>query len=114
MFFGNKSDSSSVPCDMELFTIFDTKSGSYRDPVLAPNSGVLMRDLHASFRKFPDDQYFTNAEDFQLFKVGEFTRKTGTLVGCPPVHIANLHDVKHAFLKIAQFDQNPPRALSPT
>lgn len=83
--------------DGEFFTVFDTKSQSYTEPFPAPNSAVLMRDFTTAFRH-PDapqkNRYFQNAEDFQIFKCGKFSLKTGLIESQQLEHVANCHDLK--------------------
>lgn len=84
--------------DFEYFTIFDSKVAAYRPPMLAINRHDMLRQLDGLFRD-PNEQrnqLVTNAEDFSLFKIGSFSKKTGTIVGCNPEHIANLHDIRAA------------------
>lgn len=85
--------------DMQYFTIYDTKAGAYRDPILTLNKLVILRELHnMMLKKDPENQLFSNAEDFQVFKIGDYYRKTGTIESCNPEHICNLHEVKASAL----------------
>lgn len=91
--FGKKDGESSG----EFFTVFDSKTGSYREPFPAPNSAVLMRDFQNAFRR-PDaaekNVYYQNAEDFSIFRCGSFDLKTGLIKSCNLEHVANCHDIK--------------------
>lgn len=94
--FGNKNEKQP---DLEFFTVFDSKSKSYAEPFPAPNKEVLMRDFMNAFKKAAQDEksnnkYYTNAEDFSLFKVGTFDFKTGTLEATKMEHVVNLHDLR--------------------
>lgn len=85
---------------IEFFTVYDTKANTYRDPLPAMNQVELLRSYETFFRK-PENQYdpqYTNAEDFQIFKIGQYTRKTGLLEGHRPIHIASLHEIKAVVL----------------
>lgn len=87
------------PADLHFFNIFDTKVGCYqREPMLAINDHDMLRQLDGLMRDPSQEknQYVTNAEDFQLFQVGSYWKKTSTLQGCEPRHIANLHEIKAA------------------
>lgn len=97
--------------DLELYTVFDSKSGSYDIPAFSLNRHVLTRDV-INMLKDPQqakNKYLTNAEDFAIFKIGEFSKKTGKLESHNPEHIANMHELR----MVAQRDQ-APGALSPT
>lgn len=90
--FGNKSKDA----DYEYFTIYDSKTQSYRMPMPAINAHDMLRQIDGLFRdpQQAQNQLITNAEDFSLFKCGEYTQKTGELVGTKLEHIANLHDIR--------------------
>lgn len=98
--------------DLELFSVYDTKVASYKEPFVAPNSAVILRDFENAFSK-PNasevNQYYINSEDYKLFKIGEFDFKSGKLVSMLPEHVINLHDIR------AQVDLKKSRpALLPT
>jgi len=82
--------------DLEYFTIFDSKVGTYREPMLAINRHDILRNLQGLFQDPAQqrNQLVTNAEDFSLFKVGEYSKKSGTITPCAHEHIANLHDIR--------------------
>lgn len=105
--------------DFEYFTIYDSKSRSYRDPVHTSNKLTFLRDLE-NLMKAPDarkSEYFLNAEDFSAFKIGSFDRKTGRISLCDPEHVVNFHDVRSMVeqqnVKL-QRDVSPQQALFPT
>jgi len=92
---------------LELFTVFDTKSGTYDAPALSPNKNVLMRDV-INMLKDPEqskNKFLVNAEDYSIFKIGTFDKTTGLLTSHNLEHIANMHDLR----AMAE-----PRALSST
>lgn len=82
--------------DLEFFTIYDSKTESYREPMLAQNRFDMIRSLEGLYRdsRQATNQLITNAEDFALFKVGEFDRKTGLIVSTNHEHIINLHELR--------------------
>lgn len=82
--------------DLEFFTIYDSKTESYREPMLAINRLDMIRSLEGLFRdsRQATNQLVTNSEDFSLFKVGEFDRKTGLIVSTNHEHIINLHELR--------------------
>lgn len=88
---------SELPDDLEFFSIFDSKSKSYDDPMYAPNKDVLLRDILNIFRN-PEqsrkNKFFINAEDYSLFKIGSYSKKTGQLKIQNLEHVANFHDLK--------------------
>lgn len=96
--FGKKNNQTEP--DFEYFSLYDTKVEAYRPPVLAINQYDMLRQLDNMFKdpEHAKNQIVQNAEDFQLFKVGDFTKKTGTINSYPPVHVANLHEIRAAAL----------------
>lgn len=111
--FGNKKNEKTDLPDLEYFTIFDTKTSSYREPILAINRHDLLRAIQNDFSdpaKAAKNQHYQNAEDFQIFKVGEYDKKSGTITGVHHEHIANMHDIKAVALR----SQKGPEALLST
>lgn len=91
--FGKKTNHQA---DLELFTIFDSKTKSYREPTYAPNKDVLMREI-LNMMNDPGqakNPLFLNAEDFSIFRIGSYDRKTGELLSQNLEHIANMHDLR--------------------
>lgn len=93
--------------DCLLFTIFDTKAGTYRYPVIAKDEAEITRQLQSNFINPATqyDQYVTHAEDFQLFRIGSYNQMTGEITAHRPMHVANLHELRPV---------SGPRALSAT
>lgn len=94
MFGKNKQNA-----DIEFYTVFDSKAGTYAEPFPAPNKEVLIRDFANAFRKEDApkvNRYYINAEDFSVFKIGSFDSRTGTLSAQTMEHVINLHDLRAA------------------
>lgn len=83
--------------EYDFFTVYDSKSKSYSEPFPAKNSEVVLRDFANAFRN-PEapqkNRYYMNAEDFSIFKCGEFESTTGKMIGCNLEHVMNLHDIR--------------------
>lgn len=86
--------------DMEYFAIYDSKVGIYRDPILALNEWSIIRDYERVCRseQGKENELVTNAEDFQLFRIGSYTRATALLTACTPTHVVSFHEVKAKLL----------------
>ena len=41
-----------------------------------------------------NNKFLVNAEDFQIFRIGSYDRKTGCILSQQPEHICNLHDLR--------------------
>lgn len=95
--------------DQQVFAIFDTKVNAYKDPIFAVNKFDLYRQIEHVFKTQPDAQLVTNSEDFQVFHLGDYYRKTGELITQQPTHCFNLHEIRSSLLA-----KNGPGALSPT
>lgn len=94
--FGKKNPSEKP--EFEMFNIFDTKVGIYNDPMQAVNHHDMLRQLHSmmSDPQQAENKFVKNSEDFQLFRIGFYSRRSGTLESIAPEHIANLHEIRHA------------------
>lgn len=82
--------------DSEFFTIYDSKTKNYREPALATNRFDLIRQFQNMMLdpQQAKNPYLINAEDYSIFKVGEFDRRTGAIKSTPHEHIVNLHDLR--------------------
>lgn len=102
--------------DLEMFTVFDSKVGIYKEPVLAHNRHDIIRQIQNMFLdpKQNNNQLVTNSEDFQLFKIGEFSRQTGEIVSCHHEHIANFHDLKTAVMQSTNTEHLHPVGIGTT
>lgn len=86
--------------DFQLFSIYDSKAGFYRKPMLAETEFDIMREYQGMcLNPQQSDVIVTNAEDFQVFRVGWFNKKEGLMVGQSPEHVFNLHELKTAALR---------------
>lgn len=114
--FGKKTSDSH---DLELFVIYDSKPSTYRDPIVSPNQFEMVRAYENIIRTNPSDQLVTNAEDFAIFRVGTYIKKTGQIFLTDKEHIANLHELRDSYYRrnpsppqpMANFNQG---ALTPT
>lgn len=88
--------------DLELFTIYDTKTDSYREPVFAVNQHDLIRQMLDQFQKNSNNLYLTNAEDFAIYKLGDYCYATGTLKSHDPTHVVNMHELRAIVQKKAK------------
>lgn len=94
--FGKNGTQPQLP-DLEFFTVYDSKSKTYGEPFPAMNRDVVLRDFMNAFKN-PEapqnNRYYINAEDFSIFKVGSFEKRTGKLEGYNLEHVVNLHDLR--------------------
>lgn len=82
--------------DIQLFTIYDSKTMSYGAPTFAANHLDLQRSLINMFKEpeQKNNKYLVNAEDYSIFRIGSFDKKSGQLVGQNLEHVVNLHDLR--------------------
>lgn len=82
--------------DLEIFTIFDSKSKSYEIPSFAINADVMRREIFNLFRdpSQAKNKLLVNAEDYSLFKIGTYNRRTGEIESQTMEHVLNLHDLR--------------------
>lgn len=82
--------------DLEIFTVYDSKSGVYDAPALSPNKNVLLRDV-INMLKDPaqsKNKYLLNAEDYSIFRIGSYSKTTGIIQSQNLEHVANMHDLR--------------------
>lgn len=65
--------------DMQVFSIYDSITQSYRLPGYAVNIYDLQRQFEQMMRDPKQQQadIFTSPQDFTVFRIGDFDRKTG-------------------------------------
>lgn len=98
--------------DYEMFAIYDTKVDSYDMPLYGMNQHDIIREITNRFtdQQRNENKYYRNAEDYQLFKIGSYTKKSGALITQNPEHVANLHELK----SIAQRSEQGPGVVHST
>lgn len=83
--------------DLQVYAIYDSKSGAYQMPIFGTNHLVISRELEQLFSD-PNQQkgnfLVSNPEDYTLFKIGEYDRKSGKLTEKTPESIFNLLEIK--------------------
>lgn len=105
--------------DLEMFTIYDTKVGSYDVPTFAVNGHDLCRQIINMFTDPAQarNKYLVNAEDYTIFKVGEYSKTTGAITPVQHESVALMHELREAALKRDPRlvkAEGPDRALSLT
>lgn len=63
---------------MKMYSIYDSKSESYQQPVFAQTRGVVIRSLSQACADVNHD-FHKFAADFTLFEIGEFDERTGMI-----------------------------------
>lgn len=94
--FGKKTDQT-IEADYECFVVYDSKTKTYNTPHFVMNKDVLVRDVLNMFQDPAQakNQLFINAEDFSIFRIGYYSKRTGSMTLCSsPEHIVNLHDLR--------------------
>jgi len=83
--------------DFALFTIYDSKTQSYRPPTVAVNDQDILRGIYNEFEQSKEKNgMYANAEDYALYKIGQFNQKTGQLESHDPLHVVNFHEIRSA------------------
>ncbi|WNK14270.1 MAG: nonstructural protein [Microvirus sp.] len=109
--FGRKSENQ---VDQHVFAIYDSKAQTYNQPIFALNSLIIARELEAMFTDPNETKNFlvTNSEDYTLFKIGEYDRKTAKFIPCAPEAIFSMHEIKASVqARIAMQRQTGPTQL---
>lgn len=73
----------SMDCD-GVFSIFDHCAGVYCTPFVMESANLAMRSF-SDYCCIPDTSIFKHPEDYALFQLGEYNKKTGRLISleCP-------------------------------
>lgn len=75
-----------------VYSIQDVKTG-FMTPTIDQNDQAAIRNFSSAVMQ-SDGILFTHAEDFRLFKIGEFNSETGTILPVAPlVHLVDGSDV---------------------
>ena len=92
--------------DFKAYTIYDSKTDSYREPVFGVNEHDIIRSLMTTLESQKDqNKYYANAEDFSLFEIGDYCYSTGKLRGTEPKHVVNFHELRSSIdAKVNQKD----------
>lgn len=88
--------------DFDVFVIYDSKVEAYGEPMFSMNEHDMVRQVTNTFRADPNNKFLVNAEDYSIYKIGSYTKKTGELVVVPHTHIANFHDLRSLVQKDSQ------------
>lgn len=71
----------------EMFTVYDMVAESWLEPFFSPNSATAIRGFQEAC-ELETHQFCKHAEDYALFKVGEFNGATGLVAAHEPARIA--------------------------
>lgn len=77
---------------LEIFSVFDVKAECYMQPFFCRNSGMALRLFTAAVNE-EGTQFNLHAEDFSLWRVGEFEERTGKVGSVVPVQIAGAFEL---------------------
>lgn len=82
--------------DFEVFTVYDSKTQSYEVPSFALNHHDLIRQIINMFKDpaQKNNRFLINAEDYSVFRIGTFDKRSGVLQAGRLEHIANMHDLR--------------------
>lgn len=91
-----KGKSEEIQKDVEIFTVFDSKTNSYELPTFAFNHHDCVRQIINMFKdpSQAKNKFLLNAEDYSLFRIGSYSKRTGLIYTEQLTHIANLHDLR--------------------
>lgn len=79
---------------LEIYAIKDTKVGEFQNPFYQRSKGEAIRSVTAAVNDLrPDNHYAKFANDYELWKLGEFDAKTGQ-ISSNIEHVVNCCDLK--------------------
>ncbi len=71
-----------------IYSVFDVKAGAYMVPFFLATDAMALRGF-SDLLLDAEHPFSAHAEDFTLFKVGEFTDVKGVVIGCTPLSLGN-------------------------
>lgn len=77
----------------KIYTVFDSKAEAYLQPYYAKNDSVAIRLFRVAAND-KEHQFSISAEDYTLFRIGEFDVNNGTITTELPTVIARAHELK--------------------
>lgn len=78
---------------IQYFAIKDVKVG-FKSPFAAHNEQEAVRMIENTMNSQGENELKMNAQDYQLYKIGEFCDQTGKFEGIDPEFVCNLIDYK--------------------
>lgn len=76
---------------LKIYTVRDSKAGSYLQPFCAQNVGVAVRMVTATARD-PESMFNQFPGDYDLYEVGEFDQQIGRVSESKPEYIGKVVD----------------------
>ena len=76
-----------------LYCVFDRKADAYMEPFNSANDALALRAFAAAVSD-KGHAFYLHAEDFTLWRIGEFDHETGTVAGTIPEQIESAFQVK--------------------
>lgn len=80
---------------LKIFSVYDSKAEAYLTPIFVPNAAVAVRSFVGAATN-PESAIFANAEDFELWELGEWDPGKGTFVETKKVSLGLASDFKAA------------------
>lgn len=78
---------------MNIYTIKDKKSGGYKSPIVEKDEHEVLRQLHVGLKN-AQSPMGNFADDYDLYKIGEFDDISGKLTVVEEIFIINLQQIK--------------------
>lgn len=82
---------------MRAYVLFDRVASSFMVPFMSKSNGTAMRELQMSLRNADSENVLAqNANDFDLFVIGDYVQDEGRLVPLEPVKLGCVGDLAQA------------------
>jgi hypothetical protein len=92
MFGKNNHVESNMGNRKEIYTLYDTATKSYMNPIIAMAAGAVIRDL-TEFAKDKSTTVGKHPEHYQLYKIGDWFEQKGIIESHAPEHICNVWEL---------------------
>lgn len=76
---------------MKAYSIYDSKAEAYLTPVFMPNDGTAIRAMSDKLlENETDNNLWRHAEDYTLFRVGQWEEEEGDILGHTPISVVTV------------------------
>lgn len=96
---------------MKIFSIFDSKIGTYNVPFFCVTEAEAIRSFSYVINQDPESVVYQYAEDYFLYQIGEFDQETGSVRSVPQKSICGGLSLKRS---VPAFDSGAPASKTPT
>lgn len=81
--------------NINIYSVRDSKAQAFHKPFLLQNDAVMKRAMK-NLATDPESDLCKNSEDYDVYLIGEFDERDGTINAIVPEHVISLTMLKEA------------------